>query len=53
MNKVHKSPISRIRTRQADVRNKKLRASGYVKGKKKKDAPNISLLTRTTDPQTV
>ena len=53
MNKVHKSPISRIRTRQADVRNQKLRASGYVKGKKKKDAPNISLLTRTTDPQTV
>lgn len=53
MNKVHKSPITRIRTRQADVRDKKLRASGYVKGKKKKDGPNISLLTRTTDPQTV
>lgn len=53
MNKVHKSPISRIRTRQADVRDKKLRASGYVKGNKKKDGPNISLLTRTTDPQTV
>lgn len=53
MNKVHKSPITRIRTRQADIRDKKLRASGYVKGKKKKDGPNISLLTRTTDPQTV
>lgn len=53
MNKVHKSPISRIRTRQADVRDKSLRALGYVKGKKKKDGPNIKLLTRTTDPQTV
>lgn len=53
MNKVHKSPISRIRTRQADVHDKSLRALGYVKGKKKKDGPNIKLLTRTTDPQTV
>lgn len=53
MNKVHKSPITRIRTRQADVRDKSLRALGYVKGKKKKDGPNIKLLTRTTEPQTV
>lgn len=53
MNKVHKSPISRIRTRQADVHDKSLRALGYVKGKKKKNGPNIKLLTRTTDPQTV
>lgn len=53
MNKVHKSPISRIRTRQADVRDKNIRAYGYVKGKKKKVTPNFKLLTRTTDPQTV
>lgn len=53
MNKVHKSPFSRIKTRQADVRDAKLRASGYKKGDKKKVAPNFKLLSRTTDPQTV
>ena len=53
MSKVHKSPISRIRTRQADVTDKNLRALGYVKGKEKKNGPNIKLLKRTTDPQTV
>ena len=53
MSKVHKSPISRIRTRQADVTDNNLRALGYVKGKEKKNGPNIKLLKRTTDPQTV
>ena len=53
MNKVHKSPISRIRTRQADVRGADLRANGYKKGKYKEEAGNIKLLKRTTDPQTV
>ena len=53
MNKVHKSPISRIRTRQADVRGTDLRAFGYKKGNEKKVAGNIKLLKRTTDPQTV
>lgn len=53
MQKVHKSPISRIRTRQADVRGEDLRASGYQKGKKKNVSGNIKLLKRTTDPQTV
>lgn len=50
---VHKSPISRIRTRQADVRGDDLRAFGYQKGKYKKYPGNIKLLKRTTDPQTV
>ena len=50
---VHKSPISRIRTRQADVRGEDLRAFGYQKGKYKKYPGNIKLLKRTTDPQTV
>lgn len=50
---VHKSPISRIRTRQADVRGNDLRAFGYQKGKFKKYPGNIKLLKRTTDPQTV
>ena len=34
MNKVHKSPISRIRTSQVDIRNiDALKAKGYTKGK--------------------
>ena len=54
MNKVHKSPISRIRTRQADIRNiDTLRAKGYKKGKEKAQAGNFKLVRRTTDPQTV
>lgn len=54
MSKVHKSPISRIRTSQVDIRNiDALRAKGYVKGKQKKQAGNFKLVRRTTDPQTV
>ena len=53
MQKVHKSPISRIRTRQADVRGEDLVAYGYKKGSKKNVPGNIKLLKRTTDPQTV
>ena len=54
MNKVHKSPISRIRTSQVDIRNiDTLRAHGYTKGKQKKQTGNSSLVRRTTDPQTV
>jgi hypothetical protein len=54
LNKVHKSPISRIRTRQADIRNiENLRAQGYTKGKKKAEVGNFSIVRRTTDPTTV
>ena len=53
MNKVHKTPFTRIRTRQADVRGDDLRAFGYQKGKFKQQPGNIKLLKRTTDPQTV
>ena len=54
MRKVHKSPISRIRTSQVDIRNiDALRAKGYQKGKAKKVAGTFSLVRRTTDPQTV
>lgn len=54
MSKVHKSPISRIRTSQVDIRNiDSLRARGYVKGKKKAQTGNFKLVRRTTDPQTV
>ena len=54
MNKVHKSPISRVRTGQVDIRNiDALRAKGYKKGTEKKLAGNFSLVRRTTDPHTV
>ena len=55
MSKVHKSPISRIRTRQADSRTAaaNLRAMGYEKGDEKKLSANIKLMNRTTDPQTI
>lgn len=54
LNKVHKSPISRIRTRHVDIRNiQQLRARGYKKGNQKKLSGNFELVTRTTDPQTV
>lgn len=54
LNGIHKSPISRIRTRQADARIAELRAKGYQnKGTEKTIAGNIKLIGRTTDPQTV
>ena len=53
MQKVHKSPISRIRTRQTDARNDNIRGHGYQKGKRKQPAGNMNVITRTTDPQTV
>ena len=54
MRGVHKSPISRIRTRFADARSAELRAKGYKgKGNEKTLSGNIKLVNRTTDPQTV
>ena len=54
MRGVHKSPISRIRTRFADARSAELRAKGYkTKGTEKTVSGNIKLVNRTTDPQTV
>ena len=60
MQKAHKSPISRIRTRQIDARDllgtAGLRGYGYddeKRNKAKVNAGNVKLLKRTTDPQTV
>lgn len=54
MGKVHKSPISRIRTSYVDIRNlEALRAKGYTKGKEKQLTGQIALAKRTTDPQTI
>ena len=53
MKAIHKSPISRIRTRQADARAVELMAKGHKKGTQKTPMGNIKLLSRTTDPYTV
>lgn len=54
ISKIHKSPISRIRTRQADARIAELKAKGYQKkGNYKQEMANIKLIGRTTDPQTI
>lgn len=54
INKIHKSPYSRIRTRQADARIAELKAKGYQKkGDQKKLNGDIKLLGRTFDPQTI
>ena len=54
LQKIHKSPVSRIRTRQADARIAELRANGYQnKGDEKTKMAQIKLLSRTTDPQTI
>ena len=54
MKKAHKSPISRVRTRQADARANDLRAKGYNNRREAKAlSGNLKLIMRTTDPQTV
>lgn len=60
LNGVHKSPISRIRTRQTDIRDldgtDDLRGHGYNRSKnngRKTNIGNAKLLSRTTDPQTI
>lgn len=54
LNKVHKLPFSRVRTRQVDIRNiESLRAKGYEKGNKKKLTGNFVVAKRTTDPTTI
>ena len=55
MRKIHRSPISRIRTRHIDIRNlDALRAKGYPsKGAFKKFTGNFGLAKRETDPQTI
>ena len=54
MNKAHKAPYSRVRSRQIDARAAELRGKGYKNRTEEKAlAGNLKLLTRTTDPQTV
>ena len=52
--KISKSPFSRIRTRHADARAAELKAKGYQnKGDKKTLMDQITMIQRTTDPQTI
>lgn len=54
LNKVHKSPLTHVRVRFTDVRNiENLRAKGYKKGEQKTLTGDVSVLYRTTDPQTI
>lgn len=53
INKIHKSPYARIRTRKADARQAELKAKGYKKGEEKKFSDHIKLLGRKTEPTTV
>lgn len=54
LKKVHKSPVSRVRTRQADARAKELSAKGYKNREEQKAlSGNLKLLMRTFDPQTI
>lgn len=54
LNKIHKSPFSRIRTRHADARLAELKAKGYQKkGDQKTVMGQISMITRETTPQTI
>ena len=54
LNKAHKVPYNRIRTRQTDIRKiDDIRAKGYQKGREKVLVGNYSVALRTTEPQTV
>lgn len=53
INKIHKSPYARVRTRKADARVADLKAKGYKKGEEKKLSDHIKLLGRKTEPTTV
>lgn len=52
MNSVRHTPFSRIKSTHADITAEDARAKGYVKGRQKVEEV-ISLLKRTTDPQTI
>lgn len=53
INKIHKSPYARIRTRYADARIADLKAKGYKKGEQKQLSDNIKLIGRKTEPTTI
>ena len=55
LNRAHKSPISRVRTRYVDAREvgNSIKAMGYTKKEEKEIMAQLPLLGRSHDPQTV
>ena len=55
LNRAHKSPISRVRTRYVDAREvgNSIKAMGYTKREEKELMAQLPLLGRSHDPQTV
>ena len=53
INKIHKSPYARIRTRKADARQAEMKAKGYKKGEEKQYSEHFKLLGRKTEPTTI
>lgn len=53
LSRAHKSPISRVRTRYANLKDADIRAMGYNKKTEKKLIGQLSLLGRSHDPQTI
>lgn len=53
LNRAHKSPISRVRTRYTNLKDSDIRAMGYTKKAEKKLIGQLSLIGRSHDPQTV
>ena len=53
LNKAHKSPISRVRTRYVNLKDSDIRAMGYDKKTEKKLIGQLSLTGRSHDPQTI
>lgn len=53
LSKVKKSPMARVRSRYADLREADLRGLGYTKGEEKKLIGQFDMIGRSFDPQTV
>lgn len=53
LGKVKKSPMARVRSRYADLREADLRGLGYTKGEQKKLMDQFDMVGRSFDPQTI
>lgn len=53
LGKVSKSPMPRVRSRYADLREADIRGLGYTKGEEKKLVGQFDMIGRSFDPQTI
>ena len=53
LSKVKKSPMARVRSRYANLREADLRGLGYTKGQQKKLMDQFDMVGRSFDPQTI